>query len=108
MAKRLVSKASVGVRAQARLREVPLPPAASPAKETPNVRRSGKGERTRERLLEAAKEVFEEQGFLNARVDDIVTRAEQSHGVFYYYFDSKEDVFRALVGALDERLFAPL
>ena len=108
MAKRASSKASVGVRPQTRLREVPMPPAASPRKEAPNGRRSGKGERTRERLLEAAKEVFEEQGFLNARIDDIVARAEQSHGVFYYYFDSKEEVFRAIVAALDERLFAPL
>jgi AcrR family transcriptional regulator len=59
-------------------------------------------------LLEAAKEIFEEHGFLNARVDDIVARAEQAHGSFYYYFNSKEDVFRALAAALDERLFAPL
>jgi AcrR family transcriptional regulator len=59
-------------------------------------------------FAQAAKAVFEEHGFLNARVDDIVARAEQSHGVFYYYFDSKEAVFRAIVAALDERLFAPL
>ncbi len=82
--------------------------AALRGKEAPSGPRSGKGERTRERLLDAAKEVFEEHGFLNARVEDIVTRAEQSHGVFYYYFDSKEDVFRAIAVALDERLFAPL
>jgi AcrR family transcriptional regulator len=82
--------------------------AAVREKETRNAPRSGKGERTRERLLEAAKQVFEEQGFLNARIEDIALRAEQSHGTFYYYFDSKEEVFRALVAALDERLFAPL
>jgi AcrR family transcriptional regulator len=108
MAKRVTSKATAGVGTQARLREVPKPVAAPPEQEATNGRRSGKGERTRERLLEAAKGVFEEHGFLNARIDDIVARAEQSHGVFYYYFDSKEDVFRAIVAALDERLFAPL
>ena len=85
-----------------------MAPASMREKETPNGPRSGKGERTRERLLEAAKEIFEEHGFLNARVDDIVARAEQSHGSFYYYFNSKEDVFRAIAAALDERLFAPL
>ena len=108
MAKRLSSKVSVGVRAQAPLRELPMPPARLREKETPGGPRSGKGERTRERLVDAAKEIFEEQGFLNARIDDIVARAEQSHGSFYYYFDSKEEVFRAIAAALDERLFAPL
>jgi AcrR family transcriptional regulator len=93
---------------QAPLRETPVAPAPSRERETPIGPRSGKGERTRDRLLEAAKEIFEEHGFLNARVDDIVARAEQSHGSFYYYFDSKEDVFRAIAAALDERLFAPL
>ena len=108
MTKRLASKAAVGVRAQGPLREPPMAPASMREKETPNGPRSGKGERTRERLVEAAKEIFEEHGFLNARVDDIVARAEQSHGSFYYYFNSKEDVFRAIAAALDERLFAPL
>jgi len=108
MAKRMNSKAAVGVRGQARLREVPMPRAPERAKEMPSGPRSGKGARTRERLIEAAKEVFQEHGFLNARVDDIVARAELSHGNFYYYFDSKEEVFRAIAAALDERLFAPL
>ena len=70
--------------------------------------RSRKGKRTRERLLEAAKEIFEERGFLNARIADIAVRAAQSHGSFWYYFDSKEAVFRELAAAVDERLFAPL
>jgi AcrR family transcriptional regulator len=108
MAKRLSSKASVGVRVQARLRAAPMSPTPLREKETPSGPRSGKGERTRERVIEAAKRIFEEHGFLNARVDDIMARAEQSHGSFYYYFDSKEQVFREIAAALDERLFAPL
>jgi AcrR family transcriptional regulator len=70
--------------------------------------RSPKGSRTRERLVEAAKEIFEEQGFLEARISDIAARAGQSHGSFYYYFDSKEEIFREVAAALDEHLFAPL
>jgi AcrR family transcriptional regulator len=70
--------------------------------------RSSKGVRTRERLVEAAKEIFEEQGFLEARITDIADRAGQAHGSFYYYFDSKEEVFREVAAAIDERLFAPL
>jgi AcrR family transcriptional regulator len=64
--------------------------------------------KTRERMLEAAKEIFEEHGFLDARIADIAERAGQAHGSFYYYFDSKEEVFREVAAAVDKRLFAPL
>jgi AcrR family transcriptional regulator len=77
------------------------------AEKAPNARAS-KGVRTRERLVEAAKEVFEKDGFLEARISDIATRAGQSHGSFYYYFNSKEEIFRELAAAIDERLFAPM
>ena len=70
--------------------------------------RSRKGEQTRERLLDAAKAVFEEQGFLEARISDISERAGLSHGSFYYYFDSKEQVFREVAAAVDDQLAAPL
>jgi AcrR family transcriptional regulator len=59
-------------------------------------------------MLEAAKEVFEERGFLDARISDIAERAGQAHGSFYYHFDSKEEVFREVAAAVDKRLFAPL
>jgi AcrR family transcriptional regulator len=74
----------------------------------PSGPRSSKGARTRERLVEAAKEIFEEHGFLNARISDISERAGQSHGSFYYYFDSKEEIFREVAETVDQRLFAPL
>lgn len=70
--------------------------------------RSSRGARTRERLVDAAKEIFEEHGFLDARISDIAERAGQSHGSFYYYFESKSEVFREVVAAIDERLFKPL
>jgi AcrR family transcriptional regulator len=56
----------------------------------------------------AAKQVFEESGFLDARVSDIAERAGLSHGSFYHYFDSKEEIFREVAAAVDERLSAPL
>src|SRR5580704_3563422 len=72
------------------------------------VPRSQKGVRTRARLLEAAKEIFEEDGFLEARISDIAERAGLSHGSFYHYFDSKEAIFREVAEAVEERLSAPL
>lgn len=63
---------------------------------------------TRVRLLRAAKQVFEEMGYLPARVADIVKAAGVAHGSFYHYFDSKEDVFRELAEQADAALVAPM
>ena len=40
--------------------------------------------------------MFADRGYHAARVDDIVKAANTSHGTFYLYFKSKEDLFRAL------------
>jgi AcrR family transcriptional regulator len=61
--------------------------------------RSAKGRRTRARFLEAAKTIFERDGFLSARIGDISEAAGLSHGSFYHYFDSKEQIFRELAEA---------
>jgi AcrR family transcriptional regulator len=58
--------------------------------------------------VSAAKEVFEHDGFLDARISDIAERAGLSHGSFYHYFESKEEVFREVAAEVDERLSAPL
>lgn len=76
--------------------------------EEPAAPRSSKGARTRARLLQAAKETFEEDGFLEARITDIAERANLSHGSFYHYFDSKEQIFREVADAVEEKLAAPL
>jgi AcrR family transcriptional regulator len=51
-------------------------------------------------LLEAALDVFFEKGFAAARLEDIAARAGVSKGTIYLYFDSKDDVFEALVQAI--------
>ena len=69
------------------------------------VRLSRRAERSQERLLEAAREVFGRLGYEATRVDDIVAEAGVSHGTLYRYFAGKEDIFRALVGpAVDDML----
>lgn len=68
---------------------------------------SAKGERTRARLLTAAKQVFEQAGFVNARIADIAETADLATGAFYHYFDSKEQVFREVAAAQEQRLTAP-
>jgi AcrR family transcriptional regulator len=71
--------------------------------EKPGGPRSRKGAHTRARIVVAAKEVFEEHGFLDARIADIAERAELSHGAFYHYFDSKEAVFLEVAEAQERR-----
>jgi AcrR family transcriptional regulator len=62
-----------------------------------------RGRRTRAVLLAAAREVFERDGYLDARVADIARQARVAHGTFYTYFDSKREVFRAVMaGVRDE------
>lgn len=54
-------------------------------------------------IVEAALVVFSEKGFAAAKLDDIARRAGVSKGAVYLYFETKEDVFRAVV----EQAIAP-
>jgi AcrR family transcriptional regulator len=74
---------------------------------TPSARRSPKGLRSRARLVEAAKTVFERDGFLDARIVDIAETADLAPGSFYHYFESKEQLFREVAQMQEERLTAP-
>ena len=49
-------------------------------------------------IVRAAMEVFAEKGFAAARLDEIAARAGVSKGALYLYFETKEDIFRAVVG----------
>jgi AcrR family transcriptional regulator len=69
--------------------------------------RSRKGIRTRARLVDAAKRVFQRDGFLDARIVDIAETAGVAPGSFYHYFDSKEQIFREVAEAQEQRLTAP-
>ncbi|MHB8512210.1 MAG: TetR/AcrR family transcriptional regulator [Actinomycetota bacterium] len=64
------------------------------------------GADTREKLLEAARDVFRDRTYISARVDDITDRAGVSHGAFYLYFASKADALEALAHQTAERMYA--
>lgn len=81
--------------------------ASDSIEETRSVPRSRKGVRTRARLVDAAKQVFERDGFLDARIVDIAETAGLAPGTFYHYFDSKEQIFREVAEAQEERLTSP-
>lgn len=54
-------------------------------------------EATRARILNAAKQEFAARGLGGARIDDIATRAGANKRMIYYYFESKERLFQAVL-----------
>jgi len=52
---------------------------------------------TRERILDAAMELFSAKGFHDTKLDEIVAEASASKGSIYFHFPNKEKLFIALV-----------
>ena len=69
-------------------------------------RGTGRGQRTREQILAAAREVFARLGYLDAGVDDIVAAVGVARGSFYTYFPSKLEVFKVLAAEVGEAIAA--
>lgn len=65
-----------------------------------------RGRRTRAALLQAGRELFEERGFADVRIDAVAERAAVSHGTFYTWFDSKEALLREIVAVVVDDIFA--
>lgn len=68
-------------------------------------RPTARGRRTRAALVQAAREVFEESGFRDARIADIAARAGASYGSFYTYFDSKGAIFSEVANQMAAEMF---
>jgi AcrR family transcriptional regulator len=58
----------------------------------------------KQQLLDAAARLFAERGYAETRILDICREAGVAKGLFYWYFDTKEAVFRDLAGDLRQRL----
>ncbi|MCW0213229.1 MAG: TetR/AcrR family transcriptional regulator [Pseudonocardia sp.] len=63
-----------------------------------------KGQARRAELLVAARRVFEDKGFVESRVADIVAEARVAQGTFYSYFDSKDAIFREVCEGVVEQM----
>jgi AcrR family transcriptional regulator len=69
---------------------------------------TARGQRTRQKLVEAAESEFAELGYERGSISGIVGRAEVAQGTFYVYFPDKKAIFIELVDSLGERLRAHL
>jgi AcrR family transcriptional regulator len=82
----------------------------------PAARPTRRSARTRERILEAATEVFARRGAHGTRVADIAERAGVAYGLVYHHFRNKEEILTAIfaerwaqyVAYLEELARAPL
>ncbi|HET6952167.1 MAG TPA: helix-turn-helix domain-containing protein [Acidimicrobiales bacterium] len=65
---------------------------------------TSQGAERKQQLLDAAARLFAEQGYAATRVVDIVEAAGVAKGLFYWYFDNKEALFRELAAEIHRRL----
>jgi TetR/AcrR family transcriptional repressor of nem operon len=56
-------------------------------------------QRTRERIVECARILFNRHGFENVTIDMVMEHAELTRGGFYNHFKSKEELFAAAVSS---------
>lgn len=68
------------------------------------VPKTERGRQTRDKLLQAAEIEFGERGFHEASVSGITMQAGVALGSFYTYFESKQEIYRALVGYMSHRV----
>jgi AcrR family transcriptional regulator len=65
---------------------------------------TAQGAERKQQLLDAASRLFAEQGYASTRVVDIVEAAGVAKGLFYWYFENKEALFRELATEMRHRL----
>ncbi|MBD2198474.1 MULTISPECIES: TetR/AcrR family transcriptional regulator [Calothrix] len=63
-----------------------------------------KRERTRSRLIEAAYRVFASKEADAVTIDDIIAEAGVARGTFYNYFQTREDVLKAVAASLSDEM----
>jgi AcrR family transcriptional regulator len=59
---------------------------------------------TRETIIHAAVEIFEDVGYGDTGLIDIINRAAVTKGAFYYHFSTKESVAAAIIGEAYSRI----
>ncbi|WP_169814694.1 TetR/AcrR family transcriptional regulator [Nocardia pseudovaccinii] len=70
----------------------------------PSIPLTGRGRRTRERLVQAAMVCFPKYGYTATNATVIATEAGLSHSSFYVYFPTKESIFEEVLQRVTEIL----
>jgi AcrR family transcriptional regulator len=59
--------------------------------------RAEQGERTRERIIDAAARLFVRKGYAATSIADLASAVEMTKGALYHHFDGKEAIFSAVL-----------
>jgi AcrR family transcriptional regulator len=59
--------------------------------------RQARSEATRQKILNAAVELFSDAGYAETGLGEIIERAQMTKGALYYHFDSKESLAAAII-----------
>ena len=65
-------------------------------------------EERRQEILDTALELFLKNGYEGTAISDIVQKLSVSQGLFYYYFESKDEVFEAAMEQFADEFAAKL
>src|SRR6202171_6011483 len=79
---------------------------ASLGRRVPRSLRQARDLTTARRIVATAERIFAEQGLAGARMDDIARVAKVNKALLYYYFRSKEELFRFVLETLLSQLRA--
>lgn len=60
--------------------------------------------KTRQRLIDVARQLFAKQGFANTTMNDIAVASGKGRRTLYTYFNSKEEIFSTVIESELERL----
>lgn len=60
--------------------------------------------RTRDRLIEVARQLFTRQGIENTTMNDIATASDRGRRTLYTYFRTKGDIYQAVIESEAERI----
>ena len=71
-------------------------------------RRVRAGEQKRQRILDAALEIFSRNGLHGARLDQVAERADVSKTNLLYYYETKEILYLAVLSRMLDRWLEPL
>lgn len=69
-----------------------------------NVSKKPRKKDRKQQIINCALKVFCTKGYDDAKIDDIVKKAGCSHGLFYHYFKSKKELFKAVITERDDEL----
>lgn len=72
----------------------------------PRRRQAERSETTRQALIDAARPLFAERGYVGVSTDEIVRAAGVTRGALYHHYGGKQDLFAAVFDQLEAELTA--